>query len=538
MGALLSYSVMGGLFMLALYLAYRVFLARENQHGFNRGVLLLIYLVSFSMPTVVPMAESSGASVVMPVATENMGIAVGNVAAQPKPAWGAILFWVFLTGMVTVAAKTAFTWFQLSVVIRKGKKIKQDGYTLVVTESEKYAPFSWMRYIVISRSDCGNNCPAITAHELKHIASHHWADLLIAQAVCIINWFNPAAWLVRDELMLVHEYEADMAVLDNGHDPQEYQMLLIKKAVGSRFPSLANSLNHSKLKKRITMMYKSKSGAGRKFKALALVPTVALALGLVSVPAVRAAVSAIGSIAIFTDKGSENSPQNNVAVKKFKVTNINNNGIETTVTVIGQGLGDHLTVSGGTFTNNGRTYRAKSMSCNTTDGVANITVTFPFSEEYKNASMTLTVNGEEIPFNLEDFRNNAQSGAVGSNPTPADTIDEPFIVVEQMPTFQGGDLNKFLNWVAMNLRYPQVAMENGISGRVIVNFVIERDGSLTNIKVLNTPDQCLSDEAVRVLKMSPKWTPGRQGSNTVRVSYNLPVDFKIQGPPAAPEKRK
>lgn len=85
--------------------------------------------------------------------------------------------------------------------------------------------------------------------QLKHVRSRHWIDLLIAQAVCVVNWFNPAAWLMRDELMLVHEYQADMAVIDHGHDPQEYQMLLIKKAVGSRFPSLANSLNHSKLKK-------------------------------------------------------------------------------------------------------------------------------------------------------------------------------------------------------------------------------------------------------------------------------------------------
>lgn len=170
------------------------------------------------------------------------------------------------------------------------------------------------------------------------------------------------------------------------------------------------------------MIYKSKSGAGRKFKVLALVPTVALALGLVSVPAVCAAVSAIGSSTISAGKGSENSLQNNVGDKRFQVTNINNNGIETTVTVIGRGLGGHLTVSGGTFTNNGRTYRTKSMSCNMTDSVATITVTFPFSDEYKNASMTLTVHEEEIPFDLENFRNNAQSMVVGSNPTSAEIV--------------------------------------------------------------------------------------------------------------------
>ncbi len=86
-----------------------------------------------------------------------------------------------------------------------------------------------MRYIVINRGDYENKCAAITVHELKHVESHHWIDLLIAQIVCVVDWFNPVAWLMRDELMLVHEYQADMAVIDNGNDPQEYQILLIKK---------------------------------------------------------------------------------------------------------------------------------------------------------------------------------------------------------------------------------------------------------------------------------------------------------------------
>ncbi len=106
--------------------------------------------------------------------------------------------------------------------------------------------------------------------------------------------------------------------------------------------------------------------------------------------------------------------------------------------------------------------------------------------------------------------------------------DEPLLHAEQMPTFQGGDLNNFRVWVMMNVRYPQIAQKKRISGKVLLNFVIERDGSLTNIKVLNTPHKSLSEETIRVLRQSPKWTPGRQGGKTVRVSYNLPVDFRIR----------
>lgn len=106
--------------------------------------------------------------------------------------------------------------------------------------------------------------------------------------------------------------------------------------------------------------------------------------------------------------------------------------------------------------------------------------------------------------------------------------DQPFIKVEKMPSFQGGDLNSFRNWVQGKVRYPQIAQENGVQGKVVLSFVIEKDGSLTNIEVLQSPDRSLADEAVRVLKTSPKWEPGQQRNQPVRVKYTLPVDFRIQ----------
>lgn len=106
--------------------------------------------------------------------------------------------------------------------------------------------------------------------------------------------------------------------------------------------------------------------------------------------------------------------------------------------------------------------------------------------------------------------------------------DQPFFKVEEMPTFQGGDLSKFREWVFKNVKFPQIAQENNISGRVLVLFVIERDGSLTNIQVLQTPDRSLSEAAIEVLKKSPKWKPGKQRNQTVRVKYTLPIDFQIQ----------
>lgn len=106
--------------------------------------------------------------------------------------------------------------------------------------------------------------------------------------------------------------------------------------------------------------------------------------------------------------------------------------------------------------------------------------------------------------------------------------DEPFLIAETMPSFQGGDLNTFRAWVQQNVRFPQIALENGIQGRVVLSFVIEKDGRLTNIQVLQTPDRSLSEEAIRVLSKSPKWSPGKQRNQAVRVKYTLPVDFRVQ----------
>lgn len=105
--------------------------------------------------------------------------------------------------------------------------------------------------------------------------------------------------------------------------------------------------------------------------------------------------------------------------------------------------------------------------------------------------------------------------------------DQPFLVAETMPSFQGGDLNAFRNWVQQNVKFPQIALENGIQGRVVLTFVIEKDGRLTNIQVLQTPDRSLSEEAIRVLNKSPKWSPGKQRNQVVRVKYTLPVDFRV-----------
>ncbi len=106
--------------------------------------------------------------------------------------------------------------------------------------------------------------------------------------------------------------------------------------------------------------------------------------------------------------------------------------------------------------------------------------------------------------------------------------DIPVFVAEEMPSFQGGDLNTFRNWVQSRLIYPRIAQENNIQGKVTLKFVVEKDGTLTNIEEIASPDHALTEEAIRVLKQSPKWSPGKQRNKPVRVYYILPIDFMLQ----------
>ncbi|MDY0200368.1 MAG: energy transducer TonB [Bacteroidales bacterium] len=106
--------------------------------------------------------------------------------------------------------------------------------------------------------------------------------------------------------------------------------------------------------------------------------------------------------------------------------------------------------------------------------------------------------------------------------------EEIFVIVEHMPSFQGGDLNKFRDFVNKNLKYPEIAAENGIQGRVILSFVVEANGTLSNVKVLRGVDPAIDKEAIRVVESSPKWSPGQQRGKPVRVSFNMPIIFVLQ----------
>ncbi|WP_301342193.1 M56 family metallopeptidase, partial [uncultured Muribaculum sp.] len=230
-----------------------------------------------------------------------------DYAAQPTT-WPRIALIVYLAGIAAVVIHMAIVWLRIARITASGTKIRDGRYIIVLTDDDKVAPFSWHRYIVMSLSDYKQAGVMITAHEKQHIDRQHWIDLLLAQFIVTVNWFNPAAWLVREELKAVHEYEADKRVLDSGINARDYQMLLISKATGMKFPTVANSLNHCKLKKRMTMMMTSQASMSRRLRTLAAIPAVALAVLAINHDAVAAALDHVNNSALFYSDDKESTP--------------------------------------------------------------------------------------------------------------------------------------------------------------------------------------------------------------------------------------
>lgn len=320
MGAITSYAIYSSFYLISGYLIYKWLMAGEKQLVMNRATLLFIYLIAFLAFPVTKLLSHSASEISANASTGEIEIGAFNMvpveSTNQSIVWVSMIVYTYMAGVIVTAIWSLISYIRINRLLSSGRSVEYNNViNLVLLPSGKAAPFSWMNYVVMTEDDYNNGADLIIAHEMAHIGHHHCLDLILAQIVCIFQWFNPAAWLIREELKSIHEFQADQAVLNSGVEPRQYQMLLIKKAVGTRFQSLANSLNHSNLKKRITMMYSQKSSAGRKLRVLALVPAIGLALAVCNIPAVASTISATSEVKvsntttsdISANKVSENS---------------------------------------------------------------------------------------------------------------------------------------------------------------------------------------------------------------------------------------
>ena len=319
MGVFFIYILKSSVCLVLFYLFFRLLLSKETFHRFNRMALLGVLFFSLLIPCIevttrhqveVQQAVLSIEQLLLMAELEATPANVGAVQETSAISWVQIVLLVYLAGILFLACRNIYSLICLFRLIHSGKHEKlEKGVTLVV-HNQEIAPFSWMKYIVISRKDLEENVREILIHEMAHIHHRHSVDLLVADICIFFQWFNPGAWLLKQELQNVHEYEADETVINEGVNAKEYQLLLIKKAVGTRLYSMANSFNHSKLKKRITMMLKEKSNPWARLKYLYVLPLAAIAVTAFARPEISEKVEEISAVkvndlAVIVEKKSE-----------------------------------------------------------------------------------------------------------------------------------------------------------------------------------------------------------------------------------------
>ena len=274
----LVYQLKVALLFLALYIFFRLFLSKESFHAFNRAVVLLSILLSLVLPfCVVTLHVSAAAS---PVQVPGLSEFVPSVQESSGFDWAALLLAVYITGAAAVLLSVAASVISLLKLVSRGRKIRRKDGTVLVLVDSAVTPMSWMNYMIMPAEDSEAVSESIIVHERAHIRLHHSFDILFADLFTAMQWFNPAAWMMREDLRSIHEYEADEQVLKSGIDAKQYQLLLVKKAFGANGRSVSNNFNHGKLKKRIAMMLMKKSSAFKALKFLYVVPLVCLGLAV------------------------------------------------------------------------------------------------------------------------------------------------------------------------------------------------------------------------------------------------------------------
>ena len=268
----LLYIGRSSLYLALFYAFFLLVMRRTTFFRLNRILLLAGTLVCFLLPMLrlrtveVPFLMAGP----LTEAASEPALTAGPSAASPFP----YLELLYAMGFLAVLGWTAAAMVRMYRTIRKGAATRQeDGTRLVLTEAD-IPSFSWGRTIVMSRKDAEKN-PVIRLHEEAHIRKVHTLDILLFTAVTLVHWFNPLVWITLSELKLLHEYEADDTVLNHGIDATQYQLLLVRKAVGDKRFTLANGFQHAKLKNRIDMMLKTPSSGWKRLSWLAILPFLA-----------------------------------------------------------------------------------------------------------------------------------------------------------------------------------------------------------------------------------------------------------------------
>lgn len=512
---MLTFALKSAIILALFYWVFFALLSKETFHRLNRITLLSALALSVILPLLPLNIELQAGQTAVEVTIEDLGAAVAMAEEETETSlltwlsnlpWLAILTLVYYAGVAVSLLMLLIQSVTLVCYMQDGLRHTDAFGNTVILKPGKAASFSIFRTIVMSVDDYEHNRDSILRHEQAHIQLGHTFDLLLLEAVRTIQWFNPFVWLLGRDLRSIHEYEADMSVLNQGIDSTQYQRLLVSKAAGPAAFAMINGFNHSQLKTRIIMINKQKSSPKSWARYIALLPMLALAFvvsaNVKEVPAQSPDDQQDRTLRAVYDKDD----------RSLVILDANEWAGKPLVICEGKKIDDMNSIDPSTI--------LQVSVFKSTDNLPSDVkqLADKYSDDAKNGIVVIYVkDGKYKPAEIKTSDMKVKQN--GSS--------DVFTAVEQEPEFPGGT-QALMEFIRTNLRYPEPCFKDSIEGRVTLSFVVERDGSVTEITKMRSPNEELTKEAIRVVSAMPKWIPGKQRGKAVRVRYVLPVTFRLK----------
>lgn len=470
--------VKAAVYLIAFFLVYSIMLSRDTSYRRNR-IFILLSLVSamilpiFTLQTLRPMNIQFFGKLLSEVfitSTSGGSKSLNSLALAGTPL--NVVYAIYVIGVIVLVFKLLVDLLNLLFLIARQKSA---GSRIIRFHGFNTAGFSAMGYIFINTRLSPEEAGEIIRHEQNHLKQNHFIDIIFVETVKAFQWFNPVVYLFNRSLRAIHEYQADQECLSSGVPVVNYQSLLLNQVFKSSAFNLTNSFsNPSLVKKRMIMMTKKRTSALANMKLLCAVPVVGL---------VFLAISAYKEIPNTTDK------------QDFTLTSTK--------------LSPSPDLSTTPAKESARTSNLSSKT-STLSSSANGSGAMPPPPPPPPPPSEVKKNISEIKEAVIDK-----------------TETTPFVVVEQMPMFPGGD-GELLKFIAEHTNYPETAKRNNIQGRVIIRFCVTAEGGVSLISVLKGVNPELDAEALRVVATLPAFNPGKQGGKPVPVWYMVPITFTLK----------
>ncbi|HOB84193.1 MAG TPA: M56 family metallopeptidase [Bacteroidales bacterium] len=545
------------------YIVYHFFLSRDTMYSRNRFFILLSLVSSLILPLIT--IKTRQPLDIQFFGKDLTGVVITGTAENDE-SWRAILssagimkiiFIIYLSGVILLSVKLMVEMSHLLLIVSR-KKV--NGNKVIRLSGNKVSGFTAFGHIFIDEVLSAGDEEEIIKHEQKHLDRKHFFDIVFIELVKILQWFNPVVYMFDRSLRAVHEYQADDECLSSGIPVISYQGLMLNQVFKTRvFSATSRFSNPTLIKKRMIMMTKKRSKAPANLKMLLVLPFVALLLIIFSTCAKK-------SFDNFA--GSDTPPPSGtdmVAVENSKLSAVKEGDAFVVVEEMPMFPGGDLALLKHIAENTKYPAEAKEKNIQ-----GRVIVRFKIMDDgavqdvsvIKGVDPVLDAEAQRVVSELPSFQPGKQGGVAvpvwymvpitftlsdkstavppPPPPPPADVSKgsggsfssdpkEPFVVVEEMPMFPGGDA-ALLQYLAGNINYPEAAKVNGITGRVILRFCVTENGTVDRISVLKSVDPLLDAEAFRVVSTLPAFKPGKQGGVAVPVWYMVPVTFALDKP--------